>query len=51
VEKFGAGDLHVLITDYPESAAQIMHALIERLEPQELDGAQPQTAHMRGDRE
>ncbi|MFZ0929862.1 MAG: cyclic nucleotide-binding domain-containing protein [Syntrophobacteraceae bacterium] len=50
VEKFGAGDLHILIRDYPESAAMIMHALIERLRAEELDGAQPQTVHIRGDK-
>ena len=28
----------------------IMHALIERLRAEELDGAQPQTVHIRGDK-
>lgn len=37
VEKFGAGDLDILIRDYPESARQIMHTLIERLAAKELD--------------
>ncbi len=36
VEKFGTGDLHILIREYPESAARIMFELIERLEAQEL---------------
>ncbi len=37
VEKFGADDLDILIRDYPESARQIMHTLIERLAAKELD--------------
>jgi CRP-like cAMP-binding protein len=44
VEKFGAGDLDILIRDYPESARQIMYTLIERLAAEGPDTQQPQTA-------
>jgi hypothetical protein len=37
VEKYGADDLDILIRDYPESARQIMHMMIERLAPKEHD--------------
>ena len=30
-QKYGADDLDILIRDYPESARQIMHMMIERL--------------------
>ncbi len=36
VEKYGAGDLGILIRDYPESALRIMLTLIERLTVKEL---------------
>ncbi|MGA2938444.1 MAG: cyclic nucleotide-binding domain-containing protein [Syntrophobacteraceae bacterium] len=45
VEKFGAEDLDIIIRDYPESALQIMHTLIERLGAKELDTGSPETAN------